>query len=124
MKQLLSAIFVLAFTPSAQAAVKGMPEELKGATEETIQEDALMEIGEIMGCELEMNIPAKFAIVESEKQSEEYAEYPGELSSFVLEAKLSLPKGCSKAGPITCTFLYNLYDERSYDLESGSADCK
>lgn len=124
MKQLLSALFLLSFALSAQAAVKGLPEELAGATEETIQEDAILEISEIMGCELEMDIAAKYAIVKSEKQDEEYAEYPGELSSFVLEAKLELPKGCKKTGPITCTFLYNLYDERAYDLESGSANCK
>jgi hypothetical protein len=49
-----------------------------------------------MGCELKMDIPAKYTIVKSEQQDEEYAEYPGELSSFVLEATLDLPNGCKK----------------------------
>src|SRR6218665_2877923 len=104
MKHMLSALFLLSFAFSAEAAVKGLPKELTGATEETIQEDALLQISEIMCCDLAMEIPAKYSIVKSEKQSEEYAEYPGELSSFVLETKLDLPKGCKKAGPVTCTF--------------------
>ena len=124
MKHLLSALFLLSFALSAQAAVKGLPEELTGATEETIQEDAILEISDAMGCELPTDISAKYAIVKSEKQDEEYAEYPGELSSFVLETKLTLPKGCKKTGAITCDILFNLYDERSYDADSSSVVCK
>jgi hypothetical protein len=123
MKQILSALLFLSAL-SAQAAIKGLPEELKGATEETIQEDAILEISDIMGCELKMDIPAKYTIVKSEQQDEEYAEYPGELSSFVLEATLDLPNGCKKTGKTSCQFLYNLYDERSYSLDSASADCR
>ena len=122
-------VFLGSISPIARANVLGLPSELNGANEEAIEFTAVNEVAERNNCELNakeiraIQKQSQFKITKSKRQPSEYAEYRGELSSFTLRATVALPQTCKKNGTWVCSMHFDLYDVKSYAIDTKSTKC-
>ena len=128
MKSILLSILLFSF--GAQAAITNLPKELKGLNYEegNILQDVADEMSSEFACDLTpkqlLSLKADFVLVHGELQDEEYKEYDGELSAFNVETTVELPSGCNKVGKYTCSNHFDLYDEKSYEVDRTQSSCK
>jgi hypothetical protein len=122
-------ILITAITPAVHAKITGLPKGLPSASKKQIESSAAEELAEIFGCDFSASdikgLKAEYVVTESEAQDEDNAEYPGELSAFVLNVKMDLPAQlCKQSGIKTCDIKFDLYDENAYEVDSKVTTCK
>jgi hypothetical protein len=109
---------------TANAKIVNLPKELKGAAS-SIEQTTNDAVEQFYGCKLtapeSKDLVASYVLTNGVEQDKDYAEYPGELSSFVMIASGTLPKSkCDSAGAFKCTMTFNLYDEKAYEIDDKS----
>lgn len=119
---------LLALSSTAHAQITNLPVELEGPPEEQIISRAGNAVSDEFGCNFTekqiQRLKADYVIQDIEEQDAEDAEYPGEPSSFVLLMTAVLPPQCSQSGTTVCKMRFELYDEKSYSISTGTFSCE
>jgi hypothetical protein len=118
---------LLMWSSFANASIENLPKELK-RNEAYLEQSTTEAVGSYFNCDLTNDeldtLLTDFILTNGKQQPKEYAEYPGELKSFTINATATLPDGkCDKVGFFRCKMNFQIYDERAYELGRDSIRC-
>lgn len=123
MFRILISTLVLFSSAAFAGSLKGLPPEIQDYAG-YYEGDALDAITSKFMCKLDVT-EGDFKLLSTEKQEQQYAQYPGELSSFTIQVTTDLGgHGCEdRYDKVTCKFKFDLYDENAYRLDGRSSEC-